>query len=147
MKNFFSISIAVIISFILIGLIFWIFCLNHVEVNEFGVAYNSYSGNVYVQKRPGWYQSNVFTKVAYISTVPIKVTIPSDAKVIVSKMVKFNINGVNEFIQLQGFSYSMNMNMENILLGYAFSGNKYSFFDVLQETTTETLGVDRKIIK
>lgn len=147
MERFWIILGSVLGLSLIVGFFFWVFCLNHVEVNEVGVAYNSYNGNVYTQKKPGWYYTNVFTKVAYISTVPIKITIPSEAKVIVSKMVKFNINGLNEFIQLQGFSYELNQNMSNILLGYAFSGNKYKFLDILQETTDESLGYDRKIVK
>jgi hypothetical protein len=132
---------------IVAGFFFWILCLNHTSVNEIGVVYNTGTGNVYTQEKPGWYYTNILTRVAYISTVPIKVTIPSEAKVIVSKMVKFNVKGINTYIQLQGFGYDMNSSLENVLLGYAFSGNKYPFLDIVQESTNETYGYDRKIVK
>ena len=47
----------------------------------------------------------MFVKVAYLSTLAVKVRIPTEAKVIVTKVVSFNPIGVNEFIRLQGFSY------------------------------------------
>jgi hypothetical protein len=121
-------------------------CLNHTGVNQIGIVYNSLNGEITVQNTPGWYRTGVLVKVAYVSTLPKKVTISSEAKVIVSKMVKFNPAGVNEFIQLQGFSYMINSSLENILLGYAFSGNTYSFLDIIQDTNQETLGTDRKLV-
>jgi hypothetical protein len=142
--NIFLVLIAVTIVFLFF---FWIFCLNHTSVNQIGVAYNSYNGEIKVQDKPGWYRTGVLVKVAYVSTLPVKVTIPSEAKVIVSKMVKFNPAGVNEFIQMQGFSYNMNSSLSNIMLGYAFSGNTYSFLDVIQDANAETLGTDRNLIK
>jgi hypothetical protein len=125
---------------------FWIFCLNHTSVNQVGIAYNSLNGEITIQNTPGWYRTGALVKVAYVSTIPIKVTIPSNAKVIVSKMVKFNPTGINEFIQLQGFSYSINSSLENIMLGYAFSGNNYSFLDIIQDANQETLGSDRNLV-
>jgi hypothetical protein len=151
MNNLILNPLKVIAGIIVAGIIFlfffWIFCLNHTSVNQIGVAYNSLNGEITVQNTPGWYRTGVLVKVAYVSTLPIKVTIPSEAKVIVSKMVKFNPAGVNEFIQLQGFSYNMNSSLGNIMLGYAFSGNTYTFLDIIQDANAETLGSDRNLIK
>jgi len=147
MSNYLKVPMIIVTSLFTILFFYWILCLNHTSVNQIGVAYNSLNGEITVQKTPGWYVTSPFVKVAYISTLPIKVTIPSQAKVIVQKMVKFNPNGVNEFIQLQGFSYGINSSLENIMLGYAFSGNKYTFLDIIQDTNEETLGTDRNLVK
>jgi len=116
---------------------FWIFFLNHTTINEIGIQYNSMNGEITTQLEPGWYITNPMTKVAYVSTLPIKITIPSEAKVIVSKIVAFNPSGVKEFIRMQGFSYHINSSLHNVLLGYAFSGSEFEFLDIMQETTEE----------
>lgn len=123
---------------ILACFIFYCACLNHVGINEVGVAYNSIGGNVWVQAHPGWYLTSPTVEVANITTLPMKVAIPSEAKVINTKIVRFNPHGVDEFIRLQGFSYFSDQGMENILMGYAFSGKSYPFMDVLQEAGAET---------
>lgn len=131
-----------LVSAVLIGgLAFWGACLNHVAINEIGIAYNSIGGNVYVQGHPGWYLTSPTVEVANIPTIPMKVTIPSEAKVINTKIVRFNPNGVDEFVRLQGFSYFSDQGIENVLMGYAFSGKSYPFLDVLQESGAETLTV------
>lgn len=120
-----------------LGLAFYCLFLNHVDINEIGVAYNSIGGKVWIQDRPGWYLTSPFVEVATITTLPMKVTIPSEAKVINTKIVRFNPTGIDEFIRMQGFSYFSNQSMENILMGYAFSGEKYSFLEVMQENGDE----------
>ena len=124
-------------SVVLALLIFYGVFLNHVAINEIGVAYDSIGGKVWVQARPGWYITRPTVKVAVIPTVPLKITIPSEAKVINMKIVRFNPAGIDEFIRLQGFSYFSDQSIENILMGYAFSGEKYPFLDVLQESGKE----------
>ena len=122
---------------LVIAFLFYLSFLNHIAINEIGVAYNSIGGKVWVQGRPGWYVTAPTVEVAVIPTVPLRVTIPSEAKVINTKIVRFNPKGVDEFIRLQGFSYFSNQGIENILMGYAFSGQKYPFLDVLQESGGE----------
>lgn len=129
---------AVAIALFVGGPLFWLFCLNHVSINELGIAYDARSGAVNVQETPGFYRTSPFVKVTYLTTQPIRVTIPSDAAVIVTKIVKFKKEGVDEFIRLQGFSYQMNSSLPNILLGYAFSGKLWPFMDIMQEGGPET---------
>ena len=139
MKTFWTILASVFGLSILGGFLFYLLCLNHTEINEIGVAYNALDGKITVQEQPGWYQTSPFVKVAYISTLPIKVRIPSEAKVLVTKVVSFNPKGIDEFIRLQGFSYQMNSGMDNILLGYAFAGSPFPFLNILQESTQEDM--------
>src|SRR5258708_4348758 len=116
---------------------FYCLFLNHVDINEIGVAYNSIGGKVWVQDRPGWYLTSPFVEVATITTLPLKVTIPSEAKVINTKIIRFNPVGVDQFIRMQGFSYFTDQGLENILMGYAFSGETYPFLEVMQENGQE----------
>lgn len=119
--------------------LFYVLCWNHVHINEIGVAYNSMNGKVTIQENPGWYLTNPFVEVVNISTVPHQVSIPSGAVVINTKIVRFKKEGVEEFIRLQGFSYSLNQSLNNILMGYAFSGKEYPFLEVMQEAGPEKM--------
>lgn len=116
---------------------FWLLCLNHVGVNQIGITYNSLNGRVAIQENPGWYITSPFVREVNITTLPIRVTIPSSAKVIVTKMVRFRKEGAIDFVNLQGFEYGLNTSIENILLGYAFSGETYSFMEIIQEAGPE----------
>ena len=123
--------------FLTIVLMFYCLFLNHISINEVGIAYNSIGGKIWIQSRPGWYLTAPTVDVATITTLPMKITIPSEAKVINTKIVRFNPAGIDEFIRMQGFSYYSNQGLENIFLGYAFSGQKYPFLDILQESGGE----------
>jgi hypothetical protein len=116
---------------------FYFLCLNHVGVTEIGIAYNSIDGTVSVQPHPGWYRTSMMTRVTCLSVLPMRVTIPSEATIINSKIVRFNPEGAAEFIKRQGFSWDLKTKEENILLGYAYSGQKFSFLDIIEQGTSD----------
>lgn len=120
---------------ILTIILFWFVCLNHISVNEVGIAYNSTNGKWWVQNTPGWYLTSPFVSECTISTLPRQLSITSNSKVLNVKLVQFNPDGIDEYIHLQGFGYGMGTDLD--LIGYAFSGKKYSFLDVIQEATPE----------
>lgn len=130
---------ALIAGSILIALLFlfWLFCLNHVSITNIGVAYNSFTGDITVQRTPGWYVTSPFVRVVDLSTLPMRVTIPSDATIINSKIVRFNPDGAIDFVKRQGFSYTLGTQQETVMLGYAFSGKPFTFLDILEESATE----------
>lgn len=119
---------------VIISLLFWFLCLNHVSVNRVGIAYNSIDGTIVVQMQPGWYVTSPFVRVANISTLPMRVQVPSDARIINQKIVRFRAVGAAEFVKLQGFEWLEERELENILLGYAFSGHNYAFLEILEES-------------
>jgi hypothetical protein len=123
----------------LLALTFYLAAMNHVGINEVGVAYNSVGGRVWIQDHPGWYLTAPTVEVAVLTTLPLTVTIPSEAKVINTKIVRFKPEGVDEFIRLQGFSYYSDQSLQNILMGYAFSGKQYPFLEIMQESGAETV--------
>ncbi len=131
----------IVLGIVMLGCFsFYVLCLNHTTLNHIGVAYDSWNGTVTIQDKPGWYRTSPFVEVGYLSTLPVKVKIPSNAAVIIAKVVTFKPEGVSEFIRLQGFGYWQEGEMENILLGYAFSGSSYPFLEVIQEATPEKTG-------
>jgi hypothetical protein len=123
---------------ICLATVFWLFCLNHVNVTDIGITYNSITGEIGVQEHPGWYATSPFTRVAHMSLLPMRITIPSQARIINQKMVRFRKEGAIEFVKLQGFSMMLNSEQENIMLGYAFSGQKFPFLEILEEPKPET---------
>lgn len=123
--------------FAVLALLFFCFCLNHIEINQVGVAYNSIDGKVTIQDGPGWYLTSPFVQVVALSTKAHQVSIPSGAVVINTKIVRFKKEGIEEFIRLQGFSYTLGQSFDNILMGYAFSGKEYPFLEVMQEAGPE----------
>jgi len=119
---------------------FYLLFLNHVGVNEIGIAYNSLGGQIQVQTNAGWYVTSPAVKVVSLSTLPEQVHLPTFANVIATKIVRLRPEPehIREFIKLQGFGYSINANYNNILMGYAFSGKSYSFLEVVQDSTQST---------
>lgn len=117
--------------------LFWFLCLNHVGVTNVGIAYNSINGEIKVQAHPGWYLTSPFVRVADLSTLPVRVTIPSQATIINSKIVRFRAEGAVDFVKRQGFSVSLGVQQENIMLGYAFSGQSFTFLEIVEESSGE----------
>lgn len=128
--------IGVIVSAVL-GLGFIVTCVNHVTLNHVGVAYNSVNGSLVVQSNAGWYVTSPMTQCIELSILPTAVTIPSHAKVINTKFVKLNVEHIKDFIALQGFSYSLSQMQNDILMGYAFSGQEYNFLTIVQQPGIE----------
>jgi hypothetical protein len=148
MSNFakrFGLTVAGLLGVALLaGSVFYLACMNHTSINEIGVAYDANTGRVWIQTQPGFYRTSPLVRVTYISTLPIQVTVPSNAKVIVSKMVRFRPEGIDEFIRLQGYSYLSSSNLPNVMLGWAYTGGTYSFLEVLQDPGHES-GVIRPL--
>ncbi len=142
MSNLLKVAIGIVATVLLGFFFFWLLCLNHVSVNHIGIAYDSGNGTITIQKKPGWYLTSPMVRTTCLSTVPMKVTIPSEAQVIISKVVRFKPEGVDEYIRLQGFYYNMDSSLNSVLLGYAFSGKDYPFLEIMQEAAPENINVD-----
>jgi hypothetical protein len=124
--------IVLIIAVVVGGPLFYIFCLNHVSLNHVGIAYNSSDGTVTVQQ-PGWHRTSPFVRVANISTLPLVVRIPSEARLVNQRLVKFNPDGAIEYVKEQGFSWITEQEFQSIMLGYAYSGKEFAFLDILEK--------------
>lgn len=129
--------------------LFWLFCLNHISVQEVGIEYNSWDGSIRVQRSPGWHVTSPTTQVAAVGTLPTQVCIFAGTRITNCKMVRFvaTDEAVKAFISQQGFHYygstrggSCNTaasdtcgGVPGILKGYAFSGEAQPFLEVLRE--------------
>lgn len=116
-----------------LGVMFYLACLNHVSVNHIGIAYNSLDGAISEQD-PGWHVTPPTVLTTSLSTLPLTVKIPSEARIINQKVVRFRKGKVVEFVKFQGWSWSLGDSLENILLGYAYSGREWPFLEVLDST-------------
>ena len=130
-----KITIGAVILSILATVLFYIFCLNHVNINEVGVAFNSGNGQLSLQTNAGWYVTSPLVKVVTLPTLPEAVHLPTTANVIATKIVKIRPEKAIEFVKFQGFSYDIHANWNNILMGYAFAGKPYDFLEVVQDST------------
>lgn len=137
MKN--SKNLIIIGSGLLFGsiILIWLFFLNHVSVNEIGIAYNSRNGNLTIQTQPGWYYTSPLTRVINLPTLPIIVHLPTFAKIINTRIIRLKPEGIPELIKLQGFNIGLSSQFENIMMGYAFSGQSFSFLEILQQGSKE----------
>ena len=131
------VTITVITSLIL----FWTLFLNHIAPQQIGIAYDSVNGEVSVQRHPGWYLTHPLVQVASVETRPFQVCLNAGARILNCKLIRFNPDGANEFVKLQGFHYWNGGTCNNcnttefsrIMMGYAYSERTYPFIEVLEE--------------
>jgi len=139
--GFTAISAAVVF---VVTFLFWVLFLNHVGINEIGVAYNSWDGSITVQDEPGWYVTTPVTLVTSFDMLPMKVELPSNAMVVNTKIVRFKKEGVQEYIRMQGFSW-FNNDLRNVLMGYAFTNKEYPFMEILPNEYVESTSQWNKV--
>ena len=119
------------ITGILVALIvlFYVFFLNHVSLNEVGVFYNSINGKIEIQTQPGWRMTDPWVREINIFTLPIRVELPVFSKTINVKLVRIKPDYVMDLIKHQGFGYGLSLNFNNIIVGYAFLGQNWKFLE------------------
>ncbi len=139
----FLIRLAVIGPFFL----FYFFCFNHIEPSEVGIARNFVTGKMWLQQKAGWYLTSPTTRVAQVDIRPMRVKVTTAGFGYSAKLVKFEPQGWEKFVETEGFRYywwynrlSFNWGYDeeyrgirDILRGYAYGAKKYPFFTVLEE--------------
>lgn len=121
---------------IIILFFYYLFYLNHININELGVFYDSGNGKLTVETNAGWYRTSPMVQEINISLVPFKVhplILSHDANIINEKIIRFNMNGIGDFIKREGFGYMTSTYFQSLLTSYAYSNQKYSFLDIVQE--------------
>jgi hypothetical protein len=127
---------ALVVLLIIGAPLFYIFCLNHVSLNHVGIAYNSADGSVSTQ-HPGWHRTSPFVRVMAPSVLPFVVKIPSKARLVNQRLVKFNPDGAVDFVKEQGFEWLNDQEFESVMLGYAYSGRQFPFIEILESTQSK----------
>jgi len=113
----------------------WILFLNHVDINEIGVEYNSFTGKISKQDS-GWHVTPIWVQASSINLLPMRVDIYGNSqyrsRFIMPKLVKFNPEYLDDFIKIEGFHYFGNRGIEFTFAQYAFSGKKWLFLDEIK---------------
>jgi len=115
---------------------FWLFCLNHVDINEVGIAYNSRTGEIH-QQPVGWHVTAPWVKTSALPIIPIRVEIYSGTTIknrfILPKLVVFKSEHLEEFIKIEGFRWYGAYSIELMFAQYAFSGKEWSFLEEIKQ--------------
>ncbi len=118
---------------LLFALLLWLFFTDHISPNHIGIAYDALSGVAWLQEKPGWYLTLPSTFVMRMDIRPMRVTILSFANTINSKLVRFRFKEWRDYVAHQGFGYMFPYRQEFTMVGYAYSGEKYLFLEILEE--------------
>lgn len=125
-------TLIIVGSLILSALLFFTFCLNHVDINEVGVAYDPTNGTI-ARQGPGWHVTGPLVRATTISLLPFRVEINpqqgASQRVLNVKLVRFVPEHLDEFIATEGFHYTYTA---WTFAPYVFSGKTYPFVEILQ---------------
>jgi len=138
-----AIASAIVLGVLATG---YLACFNHVEPNEVGIAWNRFSGDLWLQNA-GWYFTAPWVSVSRIDTRPLRVCVATSGRGFSCKLVQFVPSAYKEFVATEGHRYywwsnrfSVNFGyddeyrgMKDILRGYAYGTAKYPFVVVLQD--------------
>lgn len=116
--------------------LFYVFALNHTGKNEIGIAHSLLSGKSWYQAENKWYVTHPLVFVGYVDLAPMRVSIPSDSNIEVSKLVRFRPEAWEEFDRRQGFCWFW-CDQHDIMLGWAFSGEKLGFLEIIEPVKKE----------
>jgi hypothetical protein len=128
-------------------LVFYLLFLNYTEPTELGIARNRVTGEMWAQKGGGWHMTAPWVSVSVIDTRPVRVHVTSAGHGYSAKLVQFDSNEWQEFVQIEGFRYywwanriSINFGyndeyrgMRDIMRGHAFGTKQYKFIKILTE--------------
>ncbi len=115
-NKFVSISVA---SLFTILFVIYLACFNSVEYQQVGIAWNRFSGNLYLQ-RPGYYVTPPWVSVSVIDIKLERVCLQSSSRRTMScKLVRFNPRYYREFVALEGHRYYWFSNRFSFNLGYS----------------------------
>ncbi len=119
---------------------------NEVEVNEVGLGWNRFTGELILQP-PGFHLSAPWVAVSSIDVRPVRVCITSAGRGFSCKLVEFVPQFYREFVAVEGHRYywwanrvsfnygydSEYRGMKDILRGHAYGATKYPFIKILRE--------------
>lgn len=121
--------------------------VNYTEPTEYGFARNLFTGDMWIQKSGKWHATPPWVSVSVIDGRPMRVGISTAGHGYSSKLIQFDPQYWQEFIQVEGFRYwwwanriSINFGydeeyrgIKDILRGYAYGIKHYPFIKILQE--------------
>ena len=120
-KFYWGIGISIVVF--IIGLIIWRAAwVTFVEKHEYAFVFDKVNGKVFPVGHTGWVVANPFLfGVHAIDTRPYQVSISANERILNAKLVKFNIRGVETFVEWHGRAAGDDVNnLKEILKCYAF---------------------------
>lgn len=109
----------------------WLLFLNHVDINEIGVAYDSRNGTI-TKQSPGWHVTPPWVRATTISLIPLRVELSVNSRFVLPKIVQFQPEHLEEFVKTEGFKYYGLNGIEYTFAQYAFSGKEWSFLKEIE---------------
>lgn len=116
-------------------MMFWILCLNHVGSFNVAITYNSLDGKIGYQTNSGWHITSPFVRTSEVPSGAGRISISglnSSSSILNDKIVKFVLTpeALAELVKIETFHYAYT---HHTLTPYAYSGKKFSFFEILDE--------------
>jgi hypothetical protein len=108
------------------ALLGWLLFLNHVDINEVGVAYDSSKGTI-TKQSPGWHVTPLWVRATTIPLIPMRVQFQTESRFILPKLVQFQPEYTEEFIRTEGFRYYGVNGLSYTFAQYAYSGKEWPF--------------------
>lgn len=121
-------------------LVFRVMFVNYIDNYELGYKYDARTGKVEILGKRGYVvTAPIVVTVHTIDLRPMQVCINANNRVLNCKLVKFNPDGLNLFLQWHGRANYDAATLNPILLSYAYdgSGRAYPFLTVLRELKPE----------
>lgn len=134
-----GIGVGVFFAIVLVGLIvFRMFWVTHVENYEFGFVFDSLTGEIEKVEKQGWVvRMPIRYGVHTIDARPYQITISANQRVLNAKLVRFNSEGLDTFVEWHGRGAGdSTKDLLEILKCYAFDkadGKDCPFLEVIQE--------------
>ncbi len=128
MKKIILISVVAVVA---LTFLFYVFCLNHIEVNEIGVVRHSLTGKLDYQTNVGWYVTSPFTSVMNLYTGPKWIQLqPPGPWGSGGALMRLKIDQIPQYIQTFGFK-PIAHNQYYVMAGYLVSNKTNQFFEIL----------------
>lgn len=114
---------------IFLGLISLAICVKTIDKHEFGFTFNRFTGEIKPIEHSGWIIVNPFKYAVHkIDTRPYQIRITANInvgeRILNAKLVRFNPEGLNTFVEWHGRKAGGNIsNLKEILKCYAFAAD------------------------
>jgi hypothetical protein len=131
---------------VVLTVLWWCFCVTFVDNYELGFTYNKWTGKIEKVDRTGYvFYNPIGTSVHSIDLRPIQVKVEANGRVLNTKLVRFNPEGLDKFVEWHGrdaadAGVAKPSNLMEILKSYAFNVNNGSdcpFLLILDEVGTK----------
>lgn len=133
-----KLKLTLAISALSVVLLFYIFCVNHVNPNQYGVAYNKADGQI-SQQAIGWHITAPWVKATTISDLPTVIDVSqtgysSSRLRFVPKFIKLRIKKeyIEDFFADTGFQYICDSEQESYMKAAYFQDVKPRWLEILE---------------